>query len=148
MKKYIASLTILAAALSLAVSAHAQAAGSTGTQQSLSVPTPGKHAGGPKILQNVIAKMNLTEDQKAKIKDAVKANAKEVLELRRSVKAGTVTKEDAKTKQKELHKSLMESIKALMTPAQVKEFDEALKEAAKKAKEEKKEATKTGGGGL
>ncbi len=146
MKKYLASAAILVAALSLAVTAHAQAAGSTGTQQSLSVPTPGKHAGGPKILQNVIAKMNLTEDQKTKIKDAVKANGKEVLELRRGVKAGTVTKDDAKLKQKALHKSLMESIKGVLTPAQVKEFDEALKAATKKAKEEKEESAKKGGG--
>lgn len=149
MKKYIASLAILAAATFLAGSAHAQQAAGTAAQSTSQHSTAMK-PNRAKLLQSVLAKLNLTEDQKTKIKAAVKENAKNAMELRKSVKAGTVTKADAKTKQKELHKALMDSIKGILTPDQVRQFTEMMKEEAKKAKDAKAggEAagtTKTGG---
>jgi Spy/CpxP family protein refolding chaperone len=152
MKKYLASLAILASAYSMAASAHGQAAGTTTTPAiQIKGSQKGNRVNAQKVLWSVLDQLKATEDQKTKIKEIAKANMKEVSELRKSVKAGTLTKEDAKEKNKELHKSLLSSIKSVLTAEQAKQFEPLLKEEMKKAREEKKEeaagtTTKSGGG--
>ena len=159
MKKFIASIVILGAAFSFASSAFAQSAGTTSGAGTTTAQVQTKRPNQQAILWSVLTKLQVTEDQKTKIKELVKANQKEVSELRKSVKAGTTTKADAQAKQKETRKAFLASVKAVLTPDQAKQFDALLKEETKKAREEAKAGqasgtastttttgTKTGGG--
>lgn len=130
MKKILSTLIVVAAAFSVVASASAQAAGLQGG-------TPKAGIAQAKRQQNLLTilnKLNLTGDQKSKIKAQIAKAASEVKAVRADVKAGKITKEDAKTKSKEIRKANQAAIRAILTKDQVKQFTQLMKEARAKNK--------------
>ena len=147
MKKILTLFITLSLAVGITSSAMAQAAGLSGqTGKQETVKTPGK---GRVNMQEILAKLNLSDDQKAKLKDQMTKNQTAVAEIRKQVKAGTLTKEDAKKKQQELRKENQKAIHTILTKDQAKQLAALLKEAREKNKEElgeKKADDKSGAG--
>jgi len=136
MKKFVSTLAIVIAVSCFTSAAWGQAAG-LGGGRTLKDPTTGqvKRPNAQAIVLKVLAQLNLTEDQKSKVKDLVKENRKAGAELRKSVLAGAVTKPEAQAKRKAMRAEYLKSIKAILTPEQAKQFDPLLKEEVKKARE-------------
>lgn len=144
MPKPFKTLVFVVAVSCLATASFGQAAGISGhpltttTTQRAQAKRPNQMM----ILRNVLEKLNLSADQKAKVKELLKARAKDVQELRKSVQAGTVTKADAQTKRKAIRQDLLQSIRGVLTPEQAKQFRPLLKAEVQKARD----AAKASGG--
>jgi len=128
MKKILTILIVVAAALSIATTASAQTAGQSGGSAQTSEP----QAKRGHVMQDILAKLNLTDEQKAKVKAQIAKNAAAIKELRAEVKAGKISKEDAKKKTKAMRKDDQQVIKAMLTPSQAKKFAALRKEARQK----------------
>lgn len=129
----IASFAI--AALGASTSAFAQAAGPVGGAPKS--PVAGKGTGHvsmkerEKINEEILAKLNLTPDQRAKIEAHRKAEQEQLLALR---KAGKTTKgaglsEETKEKMKALRKENKAFMKEILTKDQMKELARLRREA-------------------
>ena len=123
-KLLIVSLAL--ASLGLSASALAQAAGPAGGAPPIS-PLGGKHAGhkGGKMLSDeTMAKLNLTEDQKTKIKAKQEETKAKLQELKKGNKGakGAGVPEDVKEKMKAIRKEYAEFIKQTLTKDQKKQL--------------------------
>lgn len=126
-KLLIVSLAL--ASLGLSASALAQAAGPAGGAPPVS-PLGGKHGGhaghkGGKMLSDeTMAQLNLTEDQKTKIKAKQEETKAKLQELKKGNKGakGAGVPEDVKEKMKAIRKEYAEFIKQTLTKDQKKQL--------------------------
>ena len=139
--KKILIVSFLAAALGASTSAFAQAAGPAGgAPQS---PVVGKHAGKgdrkamQKMNEEILAKLNLTDDQKAKFKAHDEEMKAKMLELRKGAKGakGTGKSEETKEKLKALRKENQHFMKQTLTKDQLKEMIRLRREAMQAKKD-------------
>jgi len=151
MKKIITTIITLSLAIGITSSAMAQAAGLSGqTGKQEQTDTKAKAHGQARVnMQEILAKLNLSDDQKAKLKDQMTKNQAATADIRKQVKEGTLTKEDGKKKQQELRKENQKAIHSILTKDQAKQLAALLKEAREKKKEgseDKAADAKTGTG--
>ena len=133
MKKLL-TLALCASALGLANSALAQAAGPVGGAPQ--APAAGKHAkidrkAMQKINEEILEKLNLTDDQKAKLKVHQDERAGKLKELKKGAK-GAGNTEEVKEKIKAARKEEQQFMKNLLTKDQMKEMQKLRREAVKK----------------
>jgi len=123
MKRWINVLAISLIALSVSVPAFAAEAAAPAGQAQAAKPGKGKGraGGGFKRMDDALAKLNLTAEQKPKVDAAIKAAKDEAKKIRDS--GGTP--EEKRPKMREVQKSLREKLQAILTPEQQKQFKEA-----------------------
>jgi hypothetical protein len=91
-----------------------------------------------KMNAEILAKLNLTDDQKTKIKAHQDEMETKVKDLRKSAKSGTdEEKKAAREKVKALQKENQEFLKQTLTKDQMKEFAKLRREAMKAQREKK-----------
>ena len=128
--KKILLLTLCASALGLASSAFAQAAGPVGGAPRRPPPSTTVAARAmEKMNEEILAKLNLTDDQKAKLKAHKEEMAAKAKELKGAKGAGKT--EEVKEKVKALRKENQKFMKELLTKDQMKEFTKLRREAMK-----------------
>jgi len=96
------------------------------TSQDSQTPTPDKHAGmhhnGETVdqhLQMLSEKLNLTDDQKAKVKPILQDQMQQMKAVHED---SSLTQEQKRAKMKSIHESLHEQINAVLTPEQQVKF--------------------------
>lgn len=145
MKNFIAALVVGSAVFGAAASSYAQAAGPAGGQ---TPPAQGSEQNGDKsradIRKEALASLNLTADQKKKIKDLHKANKAKSKQLKDDLDKSNASEEEKKNKMMDLRKQEQKDLRAILTADQVKQFEAYLKDAMKKARQNK---DKNPGGG-
>ena len=144
------TLTILAlACLTLGASlASAQAPGPSGPQGRLQGEHRGGGGGGMRMMQPILAKLNLTPSQKTQI-DALQKQMRDQMKAEfkgQRPAPGTppdpARRERMKAMREKFHKELM----AILTPAQRKQFKQEMQEMQKKWQQEHPNGFQPGGG--
>lgn len=142
MKKFVAFFVVVAS-LGVAASAHAQAAGpKTGTP-----PTQGSKAGAKidrkemqKINEEILAKLNLTDDQKDKLKKHREEMTAKLKDLRKQAK-GDPKNEDLRGKIRELQKENAAFLKQTLTKDQMREYTKLRREKLKELRDKQGDKT-------
>ena len=123
---------ILTLALMFATSAFAQqgnAAGSSSDNssntQSSSGRVRGAHRGGGKRMKHVAKELNLTEDQKAKMKSSMQAQHQQMKAIQGDT---SLSADQKKAKVKELHEQSRADFQAMLTPDQQQKWQEIKKD--------------------
>ena len=116
------------------------------TSQQSQAPTPDKHAGmhhngesADQHLQMLSEKLNLTDDQKAKLKPILQDQLQQMKTVREDT---SLSEEQKQAKMKSIHESLHNQINAVLTPEQQAKFKQMMQEHMenhKGMKEDKKE---------
>ena len=147
MKKSLKTLIVAALFAGATVTAYAQAAGTTGNQGT--PPTQGGAKKGQKgnagkadpmlMLKRdteVLAKLNLTDEQKESVK---KLKSETEAKLKELMKGKTKGEDRAamRTKVKEVVEGYKKGLQEILTPVQYGDYEKALKAMAKKAKDKK-----------
>jgi Spy/CpxP family protein refolding chaperone len=144
MKKLVKSLLVGTVAMALVSSVFAQVAGPQGGAPVDKSAHTG-HAGGWmhmwKMNQEILAKLNLTDEQKSKVKALEEATKTKVKALMTERKAPGADMEKIKAEGKAIRKDAHDQLLGILTRDQAKQFKVLWKEAMEKAKKEK-------GGGL
>lgn len=117
MKRWINVLAVSLIALS--VSAPAAQAGQA--QAGAARKGKGRAGGGFKRIEDALAKLNLTAEQKPKVDAAIKAAKDEA----KKVREGAGTPEEKRPKMREVQKTLREKLQTILTPEQQKQLKEA-----------------------
>ena len=115
------------------------AAGLTFAQpsQESQAQTPDKHAGmhheesADQHLQMLSEKLNLTDDQKAKVKPVLQDQMQQMKAVRED---SSLSEEQKRTKMKSIHESMHEQINAVLTPEQQVKFKQMKQEQMQKHK--------------
>jgi periplasmic protein CpxP/Spy len=116
------------------------AAGLTFAQpsQESQAPTPDKHAGmhpngesADQHLQMLSEKLNLTDDQKAKLKPILQDQMQQMKVVRED---SSLSQEQKRAKMKSIHESLHDQINAVLTPEQQAKFKQMRQEQMEKHK--------------
>jgi Spy/CpxP family protein refolding chaperone len=115
------------------------AAGLTFAQpsQESQAPTPNKHAGmqrgesADQHLQMLSEKLNLTDDQKAKLKPILQDQMQQMKTVRED---GSLSEEQKRARMKPIHESLHDQINAVLTPEQQVKFKQMRQEQMQKHK--------------
>ena len=132
MKKYAAILSMLLAAVLMTATAFAQ---DTTTDTTVPVTAPAKKVKGARVpdarLTELSTTLNLTDDQKAKIKPILDDETTKMHAVR---KDATLSKDDQKSKSKAIRTDSDAQIRALLTPDQQKTFDASSKKSGEKSK--------------
>jgi len=134
MKKLLTQVLVVIAALGVAASASAQTVGQEGHGKNIQAAREVRQ----KKMAEVLGKLNLTSDQKNKIAEMKLKDVAALKEIRKQARAGTLSKEDAMAKRKEIVKSSRQSIKGILTPVQDKKLMTMLKAMKAQKKLEKK----------
>lgn len=79
-------------------------------------PVKGRHMRG---MMAMLSQLNLTDDEKAKLKPVVMAHAEKAKAIRKSA---TLAPADKKMQMRELHRTTMEQIRPILTPDQWAQF--------------------------
>jgi len=101
-------------------------------------PTPDKHAGmhheesADQHLQMLSEKLNLTDDQKAKLKPVLQDQLQQMKAVRED---SSLSEEQKRAKMKSVHESLHDQINAVLTPDQQAKFKQMRQEHMQKHKE-------------
>ena len=98
---------------------------------------PGQMPSPEDRLANMASKLNLTDDQKAKIKPILEDEAKQMQSLRDDTSTPRMQKMQ---KMKSIHDSHSTQINALLTPDQQTKYAEMQKEAMEKMRERREQA--------
>jgi len=108
------------------------------TSQESQAPTPNKHAGmhhngesADQHLQMLSEKLNLTDDQKAKLKPILQDQMQQMKAVRED---SSLSQEQQRAKMKSIHESLHEQINAVLTPQQQAKFKQMRQEQMQKHK--------------
>ena len=108
------------------------------TSQESQAPTPNKHAGmhhnGESVdqhLQMLSEKLNLTDDQKAKLKPILQDQMQQMKAVHED---SSLSPEQKRTKMKSIHESFHDKINAVLTPEQQTKFKEMQQEHTGKHK--------------
>ncbi len=133
MKKFL-SIVLCVAAVSIVATASAQTAGASdkSTSQKGEARAAAQHQ---ETMVDMLMKLNLSADQKTKLKALVAKSTKDAKALREDLKSGKLKKQDARNKAQELRKANQEAVRAILTKEQNKEFNDLIKEARKKREE-------------
>jgi Spy/CpxP family protein refolding chaperone len=115
------------------------AAGLTFAQpsQESQAPTPNKHAGmqrgesADQHLQMLSEKLNLTDEQKAKLKPILQDQMQQMKAVRED---SSLSEEQKRAKMKPIHESLHDQINAVLTPEQQAKFKQMRQEQMQKHK--------------
>ena len=115
------------------------AAGLTFAQpsQESQAPTPNKHAGmqrgesADQHLQMLSEKLNLTDDQKAKLRPILQGQMQQMKAVRED---SSLSEEQKRAKMKPIHESLHDQINAVLTPEQQAKFKQMRQEQMQKHK--------------
>ena len=115
------------------------AAGLTFAQpsQESQAPTPNKHAGmqrgesADQHLQMLSEKLNLTDDQKAKLRPILQDQMQQMKAVRED---SSLSEEQKRAKMKPIHESLHDQINAVLTPEQRAKFKQMRQEQMQKHK--------------
>ncbi len=115
------------------------AAGLTFAQpsQESQTPTPDKHAGmhqgesADQHLQMLSEKLNLSDDQKAKLKPILQDQMQQMKAVRED---SSLSQEQQRAKMKSIHESLHDQINAVLTPEQQAKFKQMRQEQMQKHK--------------
>ena len=105
--------------------------------QESQAPTPDKHAGmqhgesADQHLQMLSEKLNLTDDQKAKLKPILQG---QVQQMKAAREDSSLSEEQKRAKMKSIHESLHDQINAVLTPEQQAKFEQMRKEQMEKHK--------------
>jgi Spy/CpxP family protein refolding chaperone len=107
--------------------------------QEQQAPTPDKHAGmqrngesADQHLQTLSERLNLTDDQKAKLKPILEDKMKQMKAVHED---SSLSPDQKRTKMKSIHDSLHEQINAVLTPEQQTKFKQMQQEHMGKHKE-------------
>ena len=113
------------------------------TSQESQAPTPDKHAGmyhngdsADQHLQMLSEKLNLTDDQKAKVKPILQDHLQQMKAVRQD---SSLSQEQKRDKIKSIHESLHEQISAVLTPEQQTKFQQMRQEEMEKHKSMKED---------
>jgi Spy/CpxP family protein refolding chaperone len=122
MKRWINALAVSLIALSVSVPAFSAPAAQAGQAQA-GAPRKGKGraGGGFKRMEDALAKLNLTAEQKPKVDAAIKAAKDEA----KKVREGGGTPQEKRPKMREVQKTLREKLQTILTPDQQKQLKEA-----------------------
>ena len=108
------------------------------TSQESQAPTPDKHAGMhhneesvDQHLQMLSEKLNLTEDQKTKLKPILQDQMQQMKAVRED---SSLSQEQRRAKVKSIHESLHDQINAVLTPEQQAKFKQMRQEQMEKHK--------------
>jgi periplasmic protein CpxP/Spy len=108
------------------------------TSQESQAPTPDKHAGmhhsgesADQHLQMLSEKLNLTDDQKAKLKPVFQGQMQQMNAVRED---SSLSQEQKRAKMKSIHESLHDQINAVLTPEQQAKFEQMRQEQMEKHK--------------
>lgn len=130
MKKTLITL-IVAAFAALTVSSFGQAAGPAGGPPP---PGPGAapgaaghHGANVKKLEGALAQLNLTDQQKAQVKDLFGKVQVAHKELKAKVKSGQLSKDQAKAEIQKIGQETRTQLMAILTPAQKKQLAAIMK---------------------
>ncbi len=105
--------------------------------QESQAPTPDKHAGmqhgesADQHLQMLSEKLNLTDDQTAKLKPILQDQMQQMKAVRED---SSLSEEQKRAKMKSIHESLHEQINAVLTPEQQAKFKQMSQEQMQKHK--------------
>lgn len=115
------------------------AAGVTFAQTSPQASTADKHAGmhqkgesAEQHLQMLSEKLNLTDDQKAKLKPILQDQMQQMKTVRED---SSLSEDQRRTKMKSIHESLHDQINAVLTPEQQAKFKQMQHDQMEKHKE-------------
>ena len=109
--------------------------------QESQAPTPDKHSGmhqgesADQHLQMLSEKLNLTDDQKAKLRPILQDQMQQMKAVRED---SSLSEEQKRAKMKPIHESLHDQINAVLTPEQQAKFKQMRQEHMQKHKEEGK----------
>ena len=147
MKKIINLILVGAAMSALVTSAFAQTAG---PRNGGGAPQGGQRGpGGPggqrgemmqrmrKMQEEVMAKLNLTPQQKTKIKSLNDKFQDDMKKLRDGVKQGERPTDAQREKMRDLSTKHREAIQAVLTPKQKEQYEKLMKEAMEKMRKER-----------
>ena len=137
MKKMLTLCAIATLTLGAAL-ASAQAPGPAGGQGQLNGPRGERRGPGPRMMQEVLAKLNLTPAQKTQI-EALQKKQRE--EMRAQFKGqrpapGTPPDPQMREKMKAMREKYHKELMAILTPAQRKQFKEEMEALRKKWQQE------------
>lgn len=134
MKKLALSLVVATAALGLAASSFAQQPGPRGAGQ--------RQQGGMRRMggmnNEILAKLNLTADQKTKIAALQKKSREKMMELRKDFQPGG-DRSAMRTKLQAMQKENRAELQKILTPAQLKQFDALVKEQRQKMRQQRQQ---------
>jgi len=105
--------------------------------QESQAPTPDKHAGmqhgesADQHLQMLSEKLNLTDDQKAKLRPILQG---QVQQMKAAREDSSLSEEQKRAKMKSIHESLHDQINAVLTPEQQAKFKQMRQEQMQKHK--------------
>ncbi len=109
------------------------------TSQEPQAPTPNKHAGmhhngesADQHLQMLSEKLNLTDDQKAKLRPILQDQMQQMKAVRDD---SSLSQEQKRAKMKSIHESSHDQVNAVLTPEQQAKFEQMRKEQMQKHKE-------------
>ena len=136
MKNLIATLAIAAVFMGVATTANAQAAGPKG-QAATGSETAERRA--MDIRKDALAQLNLTQDQKAKIRALNKANKEKNKAFKAELDASTATEDVKREKSLAHRKEQLAALRAILTPEQQQKFDAYMDAERKKARQAKKD---------
>jgi periplasmic protein CpxP/Spy len=108
------------------------------TSQESQAPTPDKHVGmhhnaesADQHLQMLSEKLNLTDDQKAKLRPILQDQMQQMKAVRED---SSLSQEEKRSKMKSIHESLHDQINAVLTPEQQAKFKQMRQEQMEKHK--------------
>jgi periplasmic protein CpxP/Spy len=108
------------------------------TSQESQAPAPDKHAGmhhqgesADQHMQMLSEKLNLTDDQKAKIKPVFQDQMQQMKAVRED---SSLSEEQRRAKMKSIHESFHDQVNAVLTPEQQAKFKEMRQEQMEKHK--------------
>ncbi|HET7871983.1 MAG TPA: hypothetical protein VFL42_05685 [Terriglobales bacterium] len=113
-------------------SSSTQSAGQTSADQAAAGVDPATKQKVQQRLQNLSSELNLTDDQKAKIKPLLQ---EQVQQLKTVHDDSSLSPDQKQAKMKEIHQTYSSQIQAVLTPEQQKKFAE-MKEQKKKEMEQ------------
>ncbi len=115
--------TVAGAVLALAIAAPVFTAAHPAAAAQKQAGKGQRGAGGPRRVMAILEKLNLTADQKTKIKDAGAAYRAEAEKLK------GLSDEERKTKNRELGKGFRDKLNSILTEDQKKQLQEEMKKA-------------------
>ena len=131
---------LLLSLVAVSCSAFGQVAGPAGLPPQ--APAGKKHADRldrkemAKINEDILAKLNLTDDQKAKIKAHEEETKTKLAGLKKAAK-GSGNNDEAKQKVKEIRKENQSFMKTILTKEQMRDMMKLRREAVKEAQDKK-----------
>ncbi len=138
MKKIITLLAVATMAFAFAARSTAQDAGPQGGQLQGKMRRPGQLKMMQKFEQDVLAGMNLNDDQKKQIADLNEKTMQQLKDLREQSKAAQGDKKNNGVKIRALMQGRLDTMKTILTPEEWKTYREQMMQKMKEYREQQK----------